>query len=124
MGFDISSAAVEMAKTRFLDAIQLDMKELNLTHLVGAVHVIATELMEHPDEHVFNHVVARVLDTPSVESFIFTVPDNCMGPDEVREHTALFNEQLVRDRVGGITGWDLEVQQGDANHLLCVLRRS
>jgi len=123
-GFDISSAAVEMAKTRFLDAVQLDMKELNLTHLVGAVHVIATELMEHLDEHVFNHVVARVLDTPSVESFIFTVPDNCMGPDEVREHTALFNEQLVRDRVGGITGWDLEVQQGDANHLLCVLRRS
>ncbi len=123
-GYDISATGVEMAKTRFLDAEELDLKSLSPEHLVGAVHVVATEVMEHLDEPDFNGVVTRVVDTPSVENFIFTVPDNCMGPDEVPEHTALFNEELVRSRLNGLRHeWDLHIEKADAHHLICVLSR-
>jgi hypothetical protein len=122
-GFDISQVGVEAAKARFLNVAQLDVARLEQEHLVGAVHVVATEMMEHLDEFVFHKVVKEVTDCPSVESFIFTVPDNCMGPDEVPEHTALFNEQLVRERTARYEGWDLEVQQADDHHLICILRR-
>lgn len=123
-GFDISTVGVEAAKTRFLKAEQLDVKEIKEEHLVGAVHVIATELMEHLDEFTFNKVVDTIVECPSVESFIFTVPDNCMPPEQVPEHMALFNEELVRDRLARVEGWKLSVEKADKAHLICVLERA
>jgi len=124
-GYDISDVAVEACKSRFLWADQLDLTVLRPEHLEFADMVIATEVMEHLDELAFHRVADIVLGTPTVKKFVFTVPDNCMGPDQVPEHTALFNEELVRERLDGHVkaGWDLNIRKADDAHLICVLTR-
>ena len=133
-GYDISSVGVEACRARFLDAEQLDVKEIESSHLDGADTVVATEIMEHLDEYVYNKVMDTVTRS-GVKKFIFTVPDNCMGPDEVPEHTALFNEELVRERHAALMDrhddileagrmWgDLRIRKADDHHLICVLER-
>jgi hypothetical protein len=78
--------------------------------------------MEHLDLEVFHHVMQRIHESPA-HKFVFTVPDNCMGPDEVPEHTALFNEELVRERMARYEGWSLRIDKADAHHLICVMER-
>ena len=125
-GYDISTAAVEACKMRFLNAERLDVNLLQGEHVQGARYVVASEIMEHLDEHTFTHVVHTVMSEDTVEKFIFTVPDNCMGPDEVPEHTTLFNEELVTERLKDIEGWKLTFLRSpeDDKHLVCVLTRS
>ncbi len=125
-GYDISPRAVEMARARFLDAHVKDIADLTPDDLTGG-GVVATELMEHLSEEVFDHVIDCFAES-LLGYFIFTVPDNCMGPDEVPEHTALFNEQLVRQRLGRYTERDhlpytLRINKADDNHLICVLEK-
>ena len=122
-GFDISDVAVAALESRFLRAQQLDLRDLQPEHIQLSDVVIATEVMEHLDEHVFHHVVKTVTADPAVSKFVFTVPDNCMGPDEVPEHTALFNEALVRERVARYPEWKLRIDKADAHHLICVMER-
>jgi hypothetical protein len=119
-GYDISEQAVAYAKARFLNAYQLDLRALEIGQLDDIV--VATEVLEHLDEDVFHHVLSTIHEGP-VKKFIFTVPDNCMGPDEVPEHTALFNEQLVRERLAGYEGWQLSVEKADEQHLICIMER-
>jgi len=121
-GYDISAQAVAYAKARFLDVAQLDVASIGERMLDYADIVVATELMEHLDEDVFHSVVSTIHESP-IRKFIFTVPDNCMGPDEVPEHTALFNEELVRERLVQYTGWKLRIDKADDHHLICVMER-
>jgi len=121
-GYDISDVAVEACKARFLDAERLDVQHVEIEHLKEPEVVVATELMEHLDERVFHHVMQTIHDSKA-KKFIFTVPDNCMGPDQVPEHTALFNKELVAERMGRYKGWDLRIGKADANHLICVMER-
>lgn len=124
-GYDISDTAVEIAQARFLDAERLDLRSLRNEHLNGAEVVVATEVMEHLEEEAFHLVVQTVTQANETEKFVFTVPDNCMGPEEVPEHTALFNEELVRERVKHVLdrGWSLSIDKADEHHLICVLKR-
>ena len=124
-GYDISDVAVEACKARFLTAEQLDLSVLQPSHIEFADVVVATEVMEHLDESVFNRVTEIVLGTPGVKKFVFTVPDNCLGPDELPEHTALFNEELVRSRLDAYVQdeWELNIRSGDDTHIICVLTR-
>ena len=121
-GYDISPVAVEMAKTRFLDAELLDMKVVTTLHIGEADTVVATELMEHLDENVFHRVVDAV-DKSSATKFVFTTPDDCMGPDEVLEHTALFNDELIHERLARYEGWTYRVVKADDHHLMVVMER-
>jgi predicted TPR repeat methyltransferase len=124
-GFDISDVAVEACRSRFLRADQLDLGLLRPEDLEFTDMVIATEVMEHLDETTFHRVAEIVLNTTTVNRFVFTVPDNCMGPDDVPEHTALFNEELVRTRLDSYVqaGWDLNIRKADDSHLICVMTR-
>ena len=121
-GYDISAQAIAYARARFLDVAEVDVAKIDGCMFDHAHAVIATELMEHLDEDVFHRVVSTIHESP-VRKFVFTVPDNCMGPDEVPEHTALFNEELVRERMAGYEGWSLRIDKADAHHLICVMER-
>jgi hypothetical protein len=127
-GFDISSQAVAYAKARFLDCEVREVKDLTVDDL-GSGAVVATELMEHLDEADYYYMLGLVQESRATK-FIFTVPDNCMGPDEVPEHTALFNEELVRERHRtfrkgneDFADFDLRVEKADDNHLIVVMER-
>jgi SAM-dependent methyltransferase len=127
-GFDISAQAVAFAKARFLDCEQKAVKDLTLEDLKADV-IVATELMEHLDEADYYHMLGLVQESRATK-FIFTVPDDCMGPEEVPEHTALFNEALVRERhstfIKGnmdFADFDLRVEKADDNHLIVVMER-
>lgn len=122
-GYDISQVAVDMATARFLDAEQLDIaNNVDLVEFKADV-VIATEFMEHIDAGAFAEVVSNALT--HADKLVFTVPDNCMGPDEVPEHTALFNEELVRDRLQMCTdaGYTLRIDKADTQHLICIVEK-
>ena len=127
-GFDISAQAVAFAKARFLDCEQKAVKDLTIDDL-GEGTVVATELMEHLDENDYYYMLGLVQESLATK-FIFTVPDDCMGPEDVPEHTALFNEELVRARHKqfregneGFALFDLRVEKADDNHLIVVMER-
>ena len=121
-GYDLSGVAVEMCKAKFLNVEQLDVKDLAPEHFNGADVLLAVELMEHLDEDVFDHVISQWI-TSQTSKFVFTVPNNCMGPDEVPEHTALFNEELVRERLHLHTNITLRFVEADDKHLMVVLEK-
>jgi len=123
VGYDISPVAVEMAKTRFLDAHVLDVRELDVNHLDGASVVVATELVEHLDRDVFDYVM-NTIDYSKTGKFIFTVPNKCMGPEEEPEHVALFDANLVRKYVKSwASRWSLRILKADKYRLLCIMER-
>lgn len=123
VGYDISPVAVDMARARFLDAYVLDVKNIS-SDVMTCHNVVATELVEHLDRTVFDHLMAEI-DGSNVKRFIFTVPDNCMPPEEVPEHVALFNRRLVRKYVKPyLDRWSLKfLKAGDGVHLICIMER-
>lgn len=133
-GYDISDVAVEACKARFLHAEQLDLKEITEAHVDEASAVVATEVMEHLDEFTYDKVMDTVTRS-GAKKFIFTVPDNCMGPDEVPEHTALFSRELVQERFAQLMDrhddileagrmWDdIRIEKADDAHLICIMER-
>jgi hypothetical protein len=97
LGYDFSEAAVDMCKTRYLDAHVLDLSELKDTHIPGdTTCVVMCETLEHLSPSTAQRVL-DVIYKSTANTVIITVPDDCMGPEQVREHTALFNEALVKD---------------------------
>jgi SAM-dependent methyltransferase len=122
-GFDLSETAVEMAKTRFLDCVRKSVSDLTAADLGTPDVVVATELVEHLSKPDLDHLLKLVAD--STAKFVFTVPDNCMGPKDVPEHQALFNEELVQEivkKAGFFDAWSLKIEKADAQHLICVLQ--
>lgn len=128
VGYDHSDVAVNMAKTRFLDARILDIK--NLTHddsvLVEADVVVVTELIEHlnRDDAI---ALLSTLHNSLLNKIVFTTPDNHFGPEDEKEHTALFNEEhvlgLILEALGPVNEWDIEIRPADEKHLICVMER-
>ncbi len=122
-GYDISAQAVAFARARFLNAYQLDIKDMAVEDLADATVVVATEVIEHLDRPIFDRMM-DCIHKSQASKFVFTVPDDCMGPDEVKEHQALFNEDLVREYVGSyLDTWKLRVEKADENHIICVMER-
>ena len=120
-GYDISQVAVNICKKKGHDVEQLDLKNLK-PEMIDRWCIVATEVMEHLSEDDFYYVMNQI-DFSDAKQFIFTVPDNCMGPLEVPEHTALFNEALVRERMKIYKNWTLKIESADAQHLICVMER-
>lgn len=120
-GYDISQVAVDICKEKGHEAEQLDIRKLT-PKLVDRWCVIASEVMEHLEEHDF-HYVMEVIDASEAKKFIFTVPDNCMGPEEIPQHTALFNADMVEHRMARYTDWTLKIDKADKHHLICVMER-
>lgn len=126
IGYDLSATGIEMAKARFLDARVLDVRKLDIVHLEDADTVVATELIEHLDRNAAVGLF-RILDASSVHKIIFTTPNGCMGPEEVPEHTALFDmdyvEELLGDALGPDNPWRITMEPADDKHLICVMER-
>lgn len=126
IGYDISDVGVEMAKSRFLDARVLDVKDLTVEHLEDAGTVVATELVEHLNRSAAL-ALFRTLDSSEITKIIFTTPNDCMGPEEVPEHTALFNmdyvQGLLEEALPEDHQWTIKMDVADAQHLICVMER-
>lgn len=123
VGYDISAQAVEMARSRFLNAICKDVKDLHADDLLGDV-VVATELVEHLSEPDRTKLL-ELVGVAKPHKFIWTCPNDCMGPDEVREHQVKFDEALVHEVCTPLVdaGWKLRVEKADEVHLMVVLER-
>jgi len=125
-GYDISEVAVAMAKARYLNASVLDVKDLHPDD-VGDFTVIMTELIEHLYREDAIKVLNAIGDSTS-RKVIITCPDNCMGPEEIEEHTALFNEEYLVELLidAGFELWTTNISKTEgesAGRLVCVLER-
>ena len=126
-GCDISTEAVIACKTRFLDAAVLDMRHLTLDNLSGNGFdtIIMTELLEHLE----NDIVIRVLKLFAqcdVQKIIITVPDNCMPPEEVLEHMAVYSEERLMElfeETGILKNHTVQIDSADDDHLICLIEK-
>jgi len=118
-GYDISQQAVDACAARFLNAEVLDLSDLEPSHVEGADIVVMSETLEHLERGAAVKLLRTVKDS-GVAEMIITTPDNCMGPDEVPEHTALFNEEYLLGllNAAGCSG-DIMVDKADDRHLIC-----
>lgn len=120
-GFDQSEVAVELCCARFLNAYKKMVHELTAEDLAPADVVVAMEVVEHLEPEDVNFLFTLV--TSQRKRMIFTVPNNCMGPEEVPEHNALFNEEKVREIVQPfLADYELAVSPGDDHRLMCILQ--
>ena len=121
-GYDISPAAVDMCAARFLKAEVLDLRQLDVSHLEGADTIVMSETLEHLERDVALKVLRTIKDS-GVAELIITTPDNCMGPDTVPEHTALFNEEYLRALLdeAEVCG-EIQIDSADDRHLICFVQ--
>ncbi len=128
LGFDLSPAAVDMCKARFLNAHVRDIREIEPHLLATHLHtaVVMSETLEHLDREDGVNVLRTFKDS-TAKMLIITTPNNCMGPDEVPEHTALFNVEYVTSMLedAGLINDEVKVQfeDADAHHMICVIER-
>lgn len=123
VGYDISQTAVDMCKARFLDADVLDLRDLNTS--VMHEYVVMSETLEHLERGVGVDVLDTIRQSVA-QKIIITTPNNCMGPNEVPEHTALFNDEYLNGMLtdaGYDDNWDVVVNDADEQHLICVITR-
>ncbi len=121
-GYDISETACEMAHARFLRAERKSVSALSAADLTADV-IIGTEIVEHLIPEDVRHLFS-LIDMCAAHKFIFTVPDNCFGPDETPEHQDLFNETKVREICAPFNNWDLRIFKADDKHLICIMERA
>lgn len=121
-GFDQSETAVEMCCARFLNAYKKAVHELMPDDIAPANTVVAMEIVEHLEPEDVTSLFTLV--TSQRKRFIFTVPNNCMGPGQEHgeEHNDLFNEEKVREITQPfLAGYDLTISQGDDKRLMCIM---
>jgi hypothetical protein len=116
-----------MCKARFLNASVLDLADLGVTKKLAELDVVVmSETLEHLDRPIGVQVLGSIRQS-SVNKLIITTPDNCMGPNEVPEHTALFNRDYIVDMLVdaefSTDQWDISFDQADKYHLICVVER-
>ncbi len=126
MGYDISPKALEMCEARFLNVAELDLKNFSYQHAESANTIVMSETLEHLDRDVGVQLLSEIRRTQA-QRIIITTPDNCMGPDEVPEHMALFNknyitEMLHESQIGEVE-WKWKFEKADDHHLICVVDR-
>lgn len=131
-GYDISPAAVDMCQTRFLAASVKDLRHLTNDDLGGSTVAVMSETLEHLERDVGVKVLRTLMAINSpINTIIITTPNNCMGPEEVPEHTALFNqgyitkmlEDAIRADDENYPMWEPSFEEADDKHLICVLKR-
>lgn len=127
-GYDISETAVEMCRARFLSADVLDLRVLKHQNLDGYDTVVMSETLEHLERSVGVQVL-RTIRESDPDRVIITTPNNCMGPDEVAEHTALFNAEYITEMLhdsqikGDGEKWKWSFAEADERHLICLIER-
>lgn len=122
-GYDISPTAVEMCKARFLDADVLDLRDANQSLFHGTV--IMSETLEHLEREAGIKLLKQI-NASRANKLIVTTPNNCMGPEEVPEHTALFNSEYLEAMLadaGYGEDWTYSVESADDHHLIMVAER-
>lgn len=122
-GYDLSQVAVDACAVRFLRATKCDLRQLTVDQCKGYDTVVMSETLEHMGRSDGVQLL-RTLAESSATKIIITVPNNCMGPEEVPEHTALFNEAYMRELLSEV-GLETAAQFSVADdlHLLCVIER-
>jgi len=117
---------VEMCKSRFLQANVLDLREFTADRIGADETVIMSETLEHLERPVGVELLGKLLGS-TASKIIITVPDNCHGPEEVPEHTALFNDEylsgMLADAEIDNDAWEVQVDSADEQHLICVITR-
>ncbi len=85
-----------------------------------------TETLEHLERSAGIRTL-RTVRAAAVNKLILSTPNNSMPPEEIAEHTALFNEELVRDMLqeAGYTedAWNISFSFPYKTHLVCVVSR-
>ncbi len=124
-GYDISQTAVDMCKARFLDASILNVNDIEKEHVVGCI-IVMSEVIEHLSRTDAVGLFKK-LNEFGVGHIIFTTPNGCMGPEEVPEHTALFDmdyvEALLLEALPEDHQWTIKMDRADDHHLICVMER-
>jgi len=125
-GYDLSPTAVDMCRARFLNAVVGDIRGSGILY-EGADVLIASEVLEHLNRDDAVTLIRRI-HAGDIRKVIFTTPNNCMGPSEVPEHTALFNQEYIEglhnEALGeNFTKWQYNVTSADAHHLIWVMWR-
>jgi 2-polyprenyl-3-methyl-5-hydroxy-6-metoxy-1,4-benzoquinol methylase len=129
-GLDISQTAVDMCRARFLSAEKKDLRHLVNPQSVGYDTIIMSEVLEHLERGAGVKLLGTIMRS-TAEHIIITTPNDCMGPSEVPEHTALFDfnylTKMLEEAVGDTEDapkWAPEIMEAaDDHHLICVLKR-
>jgi 2-polyprenyl-3-methyl-5-hydroxy-6-metoxy-1,4-benzoquinol methylase len=95
VGIDISPVAVQLMKEQGFEAIAKSIPPIGYgTRSFDTV--IGIELLEHLDETDRLEVITDAAAIARKKA-IFSVPDNCMPPEEHAEHRTMFDEQSFVD---------------------------
>ena len=98
-GIDISQVAVNALNKSGIRAERRDVPPIEET---GYDVVIGLELLEHLDDKPRLAVIKEVSDIiGKTGQAIFSVPDNCMPPEEIIEHRAMYNEDTLKKFLKG-----------------------
>lgn len=128
LGYDISPTAVEMCKSRFLNAHVKDLRDIEV-HQLGTFPgtcIVMSETLEHLERGVGVELLSKIRESEATKCVI-TTPNNCMGPNEVPEHTALFNQDYIVDMLMeagfSVDDWEISFEEADQHHLMTVIER-
>lgn len=89
LGVDISQVGVDICKKEGFDAVCRKLPdELNIAYDVDLT--VGLELLEHLDDEPRLQLMKEV--SKFSKDTIFSVPDNCMYPEDVPEHRAIFTK--------------------------------
>jgi len=111
VGMDMSAVAVAQAKSRYLNAVVRDVRELSTLELDELTRglrsaVVATEVAEHLDAVDADRLLS-VINGSDADLVVLTTPWKCMGPGEVPEHTVLVDEAWVEHATQMLSNYDL-----------------
>lgn len=124
-GLDMSEVAVAQAKARYLNAFHKDVRDLSIREMQELVEgpnsaVVATELAEHLEPEEAQKLFA-VINCSGARMIVLTTPWNCMGPDEVREHMVLVDENWCQSVDNALANYHrVFTGQVDAHHAMHV----
>ena len=92
---DFSQSALDMMRAVGIPGTLYDLRKWQSKILAPADVVVCTEVLEHIDEP-FRVIAMAAAHAPRA---IFTVPDNCMGPDECATHLRKYDTGLLRKQL-------------------------
>lgn len=89
LGLDISPVAVGIMQEQGFDA---EVRDIPLIGISGFDTIVGLEFLEHVDDR--QAVICEV--SQLCQRAIFSVPNNCMPPEEILEHRVVFNVDSFR----------------------------
>lgn len=94
---DFSRAALDIMRSEGIDTLLLDIRRWDGLPLRSVDVVTCTEVLEHLRRPL---VAVRMAAAHAPRAF-FTVPDRCMGPEEVPTHLRTFTADSLRELLSG-----------------------